>query len=135
MHPANSDYLVKEIKISGSFKNWTDPTRNPNGVSGGSEFEMTVVPEDESLYWSPQEAQIVAFDVRMRIHTILMADAQKRGVILPAAAHTALLKYREMVGKLRAETGIERVAWQDSEVAPPNSGDLIEGDPNVTLQG
>src|SRR3954447_14851958 len=94
----DSDYLVKEIKISGSFKNWDDPKRNPQGASGGSEFEMTVVPSNGSL-WTPQEAEVVSFDVRMRIHTILMADAQQRGVKLPAEAQFALVKYREMVGK------------------------------------
>lgn len=136
MHPANSDYLVKEIKVSGSFKNWDDPKRNSHGASGGSEFEMTVVPNNENpgFCWSPQEAQIVAFDVRMRIHMILMADAQKRGVALPAEAHAALVKYKEEVGKLRAESGIERVAWKDSETAPPSMGDLVEGG-NATLGG
>jgi hypothetical protein len=128
MSPANTDYLVKEIKISGSFKNWTDPARNPNGVSGGSEFEMTVVPDSENpnFHWTPQEAQIVAFDVRMKIHVLLMADAQKRGVKLPAEAHTAILKYREEVEKLRGQAGTERVAWTDSEVAPPGMRDMIE---------
>jgi hypothetical protein len=136
MPPSNTDYLVKEIKISGSFKNWTDPSRNPQGVSGGSEFEMTVVPQDETLYWTPREAEIVSFDVRMRIHLILMADAQNRGVTLPAQAHLSVLKYRERCEKLRAESCMEgRVDWTDSETAPPAIGDLIEGDPTVTLQG
>jgi hypothetical protein len=133
MSQSDTDYLVKELKVSGSFKNWTDPRQNTHGDSGGSEFEMTVVPRNDSSGWTPTEAQIVAFDVRMRIHLILMADAQKRGVTLPAEAHSALLRYKEEVTKLRVGAGTESVVWKDPEVAPPSLGDLIE-DNHVDLE-
>jgi hypothetical protein len=126
-----ADYVVKQIQIAGSFKNWGDLSRFRSGVSGGSEFEITVIPKDsERNYWTPQEAEVVAFDVRMRIHAILMADAQSRGVVLPVEAHTAILKYRERVEKLRA--GLDTVEWRDEDVSPPDSDDLISPSAHLT---
>lgn len=121
---SSTDFLVKELKVSGSFKNWADPSKSSDGRSGGSEFEMTVIPHYPQEYWTPQEAQVVAFDVRMQIHVVLMADAQKRGVKIPAEAHSALIQYRQEVDRLKNSLG-ETVGWRDADEPPPSSPELI----------
>jgi hypothetical protein len=113
------DYVVKQIRVLGSLKNWSDPGRGILGASGGSEFDMTVIPQDlNQAGWSPYEAEAVAFDLRMRIHTILMADAQKRGIPLPLDAQTTLIQYRQEVERLRANLG-NHTDWIDADIPPP----------------
>lgn len=129
----SADYLVSEIKVTGSFKNWTDTTReNPQGVSGGSEVSFTVIPNEH--YWNASEAEVIGFELRMKIHIMLMADAQMRGVQLPASAHSALVSYQEKVKILR--NGHGEPQYRDAEVsspAPPLVTDQFVDDPTSVI--
>jgi hypothetical protein len=113
-----TDYYVSSITVMGSFKHWTDPTRDEPGVSGGSEISLTVVPHPEIVGWLPNEAEVIGFEVRMKIHVMLMADAQMRGIPLPANASRALSSYKQKVQTLKAGLNGE-VEYRDEEVPSP----------------
>jgi hypothetical protein len=112
------DYYVSSITVTGSFKHWTDPTRDTQGVSGGSEISLTVVPNPEVVGWLPSEAEVIGFELRMKIHVMLMADAQMRGIQLPANATHALSSYKQRVETLKQSLNGE-VAYHDEEVPSP----------------
>ena len=112
------DYYVSSITVTGSFKHWTDPTRDEPGVSGGSEISLTVVPHPEVVGWLPNEAEVIGFELRMKIHVMLMADAQMRGVPLPANASHALSSYRQKVETLKRSMNGD-VAYREEEVPSP----------------
>ena len=112
------DYYVSSITVTGSFKHWTDPTRDEPGVSGGSEISLTVVPHPEVVGWLPNEAEVIGFELRMKIHVMLMADAQMRGVPLPANASHALSSYKQKVQILKSGLNGE-VSYRDEEVPAP----------------
>jgi hypothetical protein len=121
-----TDYMVKEVTVTGSFKNWDDPGRaNPQGISGGSEVAITAVPPDPDLLWTPQEAEVVGFDLRGKIHIMLMADAQMRGVQLPASAHHAMVRYRDKITSLK--NGHPTVEYRDADLASP-APSLVQDD-------
>jgi len=112
------EYYVTAITVTGSFKHWTDPTCNEQGESGGSEISLTVVPNPEDVGWLPNEAEVIGFELRMKIHVMLMADAQMRGVTLPANASHALSTYKQKVQTLKNGLNGE-VAYRDEEVPSP----------------
>jgi len=116
--PGAIEYYVSSITVTGSFKHWTDPTRDEHGVSGGSEISLTVIPNPEVVGWLPNEAEVIGFELRMKIHVMLMADAQMRGVSLPANASHALSNYRQKVETLKKSLNGE-VEYKDAEVPSP----------------
>ena len=118
------EYFVSSIAVTGSFKNWTDPTRDEPGISAGSEITLTVVPNPEVIGWFPNEAEVIGFELRMKIHVMLMADAQMRGIQLPANASHALSSYRQKVKTLKESLNGE-VEYRDEEVPSP-APSLIE---------
>jgi hypothetical protein len=118
------DYYVSSITVMGSFKHWTDPMRDEPGVSGGSEISLTVVPNPEVIGWFPNEAEVIGFELRMKIHVMLMADAQMRGVSLPANASHALSSYKQKVQILKDGLNGE-VVYREEEVPAP-APSLIE---------
>jgi hypothetical protein len=113
-----TDYYVSSITVTGSFKQWTDPTRDEQGVSGGSEISLTVVPDHEKIGWLPSEAEVIGIELRMKIHVMLMADAQLRGVTIPATASHALSNYKQRVQTLKDGLNGE-VTYRDEEVPSP----------------
>lgn len=112
------EYYVSAVTVTGSFKQWTDPVRDEPGISGGSEITLTAVPNPEVIGWFPKVAEVIGFDLRMKIHVMLMADAQMRGIQLPANASHALVKYKQKVEILKAGLNGE-VSYQDEEVPAP----------------
>lgn len=118
------EYYVRSVAVTGSFKQWTDPTRDEPGVSGGSEITLTVVPHPDVVGWFPNEAEVIGFELRMKIHVMLMADAQMRGIQLPANAGHALVSYKQKVETLKASLNGE-VDYRDEEVQSP-APSLIE---------
>ena len=112
------EYYVSAVTVMGSFKHWTDPTRDEPGISGGSEITLTAVPNPEVIGWVPKVAEIIGFELRMKIHVMLMADAQMRGIQLPASASHALVKYRQKVEILKSGLNGE-VSYRDDEVSAP----------------
>jgi len=118
MQPSPTEYYVSSITVTGSFKHWTDPTREEQGVSGGSEISLTVVPNPEVIGWFPNEAEVIGFELRMKIHVMLMADAQMRGVPLPANASHALSSYKQRVELLKRSLNGQPV-YRDEEVPSP----------------
>jgi hypothetical protein len=112
------EYFVSAVTVTGSFKTWTDPERDKPGVSAGSEITLTVVPHPEVVGWFPNEAEVIGFELRMKIHVMLMADAQMRGVSLPANASHALSSYKQKVETLKGSLNGE-VSYRDEEVPSP----------------
>jgi hypothetical protein len=112
------EYYVSAVTVTGSFKHWTDPERDKPGISAGSEIALTVVPNPDVIGWYPNEAEVIGFELRMKIHVILMADAQMRGVTLPANASHALVKYKQKVQVLKNGLNGE-VSYRDEEVPAP----------------
>jgi hypothetical protein len=112
------EYYVSSISVTGSFKHWTDPTRDAPGISDGSEVTLTVVPNPEVIGWYPNEAEVIGFELRMKIHVMLMADAQMRGVTLPANASHALVKYKQKVQFLKDSMN-GKVSYRDEDVSSP----------------
>lgn len=112
------EYFVSSITVTGSFKHWTDPKRDEPGISGGSEIALTVVPPVEVGGWLPKEAEVIGFEVRMKIHVMLMADAQMRGIPLPANASHALSSYKQKVETLKGSLNGD-VEYRDEEVPSP----------------
>ena len=112
------EYYVSAVTVMGSFKHWTDPTRDEPGISGGSEITLTAVPSPEVIGWFPNVAEVIGFDLRMKIHVMLMADAQMRGIQLPANASHALVMYKQKVKILKAGLNGE-VSYRDNEVPEP----------------
>jgi hypothetical protein len=118
------EYYVSAVTVTGSFKHWTDPTRSEPGLSGGSEITLTVVPNPEVIGWFPNEAEVIGFELRMKIHVMLMADAQMRGIPLPANASRALSSYKQKVQILKSNLNGE-VSYREEEVPSP-APSLIE---------
>jgi hypothetical protein len=112
------EYFVSSITVTGSFKHWTDPTRDEPGISGGSEITLTVVPNPDVVGWFPNEAEVIGFELRMKIHVMLMADAQMRGIPLPANASHALSRYKQKVETLKGSLNGE-VEYREEEVPSP----------------
>jgi hypothetical protein len=102
-------------------------------MSGGSEISLTVVPPPDQVGWQAGEAEVIGFELRMKIHVMLMADAQMRGIPLPAKASHALSSYREKVQRLR--DGLNgQAAYRDEEVpspAPPLIEDTHVENPSI----
>lgn len=131
---SDSDYLVKEITVDGSFKSWGDGQARFAGQSSGTGIVLTVIPRDPAQRgWTAAEAQVVGLDVRLKIHVALMADAQLRGVALPAEAAHAVNRYREEIQRLRVQVG-ERADWQDADLASPNPP-LVSGPTDISEMG
>ena len=112
------EYYVSAVTVTGSFKQWTDPERDKPGISGGSEVTLTAVPNPEVIGWFPKVAEVIGFELRMKIHVMLMADAQMREITLPASAKNALVKYKQKVEILKSGLNGE-VSYRDEEVPSP----------------
>jgi hypothetical protein len=113
------EYYVSAVTVTGSFKHWTDPTRDQPGLSGGSEITLTVVPDPNvTIGWFPNEAEVIGFELRMKIHVMLMADAQMRGIPLPANASHALSSYKQKVQTLKSNLNGE-VSYREEDVPSP----------------
>jgi hypothetical protein len=114
---SKTNYLVKEVTVSGIQKAWG--TNHSAGNAGGTEVTFTVIPADQNqLGWTPQEANVVALDCRLQCHVLLQADAQLRKIPLPPGAEQSLSEYREKIDTLKSQLG-DRVSWKEAILPEP----------------
>jgi hypothetical protein len=128
-----SDYLVPEIIINATSKAWSNA--GPNGRANGTEVAFTVIPRTEGKRgWTPEEATIVAFEVRCEAQKFLLADAQTRGQTLPDQGIATLQEYQTRLKQLKSQapeldSNWEEKTVQESEIAngsgtaEPNPGE------------
>jgi hypothetical protein len=100
-------FQIPEVSVEGTNKTWGGPTNQANGTV----VSFTAIPVFGADPWTPEQAEVVAFDLRRRIQVLLLADAQIRGTPPPPGGAQVLESYTKILETLKKK--VSGTEWRE----------------------
>ena len=114
------DFRIPEISVEGTNKTWGGPTNQANGTV----ITFTAIPLEGKPPWTPEQAEVIAFDLRRRIQILLMADAQVRNTPPPPGGREVLESYTRKVALLKSK--VSGCEWREKSEPLSSTDETVQ---------